>query len=96
MFYQASIDVIMITVIIKEQLMKVTFFGTTTLLFDDGRDQILFDCHFTRPSLAKYIGGSEQTDTVLADRMLKLLSGDTSPAEHEICLGFELVLRGSG
>ena len=52
--------------------MKVTFFGTTTLLFDDGRDQILFDCHFTRLSLAKYIGGSEQTDTVLADRMLKL------------------------
>ena len=72
MFYQAFIDVIMLTVIIKEHFMKVTFFGTTTLLFDDGRDQILFDCHFTRPSLAKYIGGSEQTDTVLADRMLKL------------------------
>ena len=72
MFYQAAIDVIMITVIIKEQLMKVTFFGTTTLLFDDGKDQIFFDCHFTRPSLAKYIGGSESTDTVLADKMLKL------------------------
>lgn len=52
--------------------MKVTFFGTTTLLFDDGKDQILFDCHFTRPSLAKYINGSEPTDTKLADSMLKL------------------------
>ena len=51
--------------------MKVTFFGTTTLLFDDGKDQILFDCHFTRPSLLKYIGGSEPTDTKLADELLK-------------------------
>ncbi len=50
--------------------MKVTFFGTTTLLFDDGRDQILFDCHFTRPSLTKYIFGSEPSDTELIDRML--------------------------
>ncbi|MCR5067259.1 MAG: hypothetical protein K6A14_04260 [Erysipelotrichaceae bacterium] len=53
--------------------MKVTFFGTTTLLFDDGTDQILFDCHFTRPSLAKYItNGSEPTDTALADFLMKL------------------------
>ena len=51
--------------------MKVTFFGTTTLLFDDGKDQILFDCHFTRPSLLKYIAGSEPTDTKLADELLK-------------------------
>ncbi len=51
--------------------MKVTFFGTTTLLFDDGKDQILFDCHFTRPSLAKYIGGSEPTDTVMADNLIR-------------------------
>ena len=52
--------------------MKVTFFGTTTLLFDDGKDQILFDCHFTRPSLVKYIAGSEMTDTKLADELLTL------------------------
>ena len=52
--------------------MKVTFFGTTTLLFDDGKDQILFDCHFTRPSLMKYISGSEGTDTALVDELLRL------------------------
>lgn len=52
--------------------MKVTFFGTTTLLFDDGKDQILFDAHFTRPSLAKYISGSEPTDTKIADKMIRL------------------------
>lgn len=52
--------------------MKVTFFGTTTLLFDDGTDQIFFDAHFTRPSLVKYIFGSEPTDTALADELLKI------------------------
>ena len=51
--------------------MKVTFFGTTTLLFDDGKDQILFDCHFTRPSLMRYIFGRASTDTDIVDEMLK-------------------------
>lgn len=50
--------------------MKVTFFGTTTLLFDDGTDQALFDAHFTRPSLFKYIFGSAGTDARLADELL--------------------------
>ena len=51
--------------------MRVTYFGTTTLLFDDGKDQILFDCHFTRPSLIKYIAGSEATDKKLVDQMIE-------------------------
>lgn len=51
--------------------MKITFFGTTTLLFDDGKDQIFFDCHFTRPGLLKYIAGSGSTDKELADRLIK-------------------------
>ena len=52
--------------------MKVTYFGTTTLLFDDGKDQILFDCHFTRPSLKKYIrGGKASTDKAMMDRLFK-------------------------
>ncbi len=51
--------------------MKVTFFGTTTLLFDDGRDQILFDAHFTRPSLPAYIFGAGSTDTALAEELLR-------------------------
>ena len=45
--------------------MKVTFFGTTTLLFDDGKDQILFDCHFTRPSILSYIRGGDPEKTPL-------------------------------
>lgn len=51
--------------------MKVTFFGTTTLLFDDGKDQVLFDAHFTRPSLPRYIFGSGRTDEKLADELLR-------------------------
>ena len=50
--------------------MKITYFGTTTLLFDDGNDQILFDTHITRPSLIKYISGSETTNTSLADELI--------------------------
>ena len=52
--------------------MKITFFGTTTLLFDDGRDQILFDAHFTRPSLPRCIFGSASSDTHLIDEKLRL------------------------
>ena len=52
--------------------MKVTFFGTTTLLFDDGKDQVLFDAHFTRPPFYKWIHGLMQTNTELVDRMIRL------------------------
>ena len=51
--------------------MKVTFFGTTTLLFDDGRDQILFDCHFTRPSLFSYFFAKASINTKLADSIIE-------------------------
>ena len=52
--------------------MKVTFFGTTTLLFDDGKDQVLFDAHFTRPSMLKYLFGRVPTDREVVDRELNL------------------------
>ena len=51
--------------------MRVTYFGTTTLLFDDGIDQIMFDCHVTRPSLTRYLFGTLSTDTIIADRVIK-------------------------
>lgn len=54
-------------------MLKVTYFGTTTLLFDDGKDQILFDAHITRPSLGKYItGGKESTNRTLCDKLIRL------------------------
>lgn len=43
----------------------ITFFGVSTLLFDDGENQILVDGFFTRPSLLKVALGKVQTDTAL-------------------------------
>lgn len=51
--------------------MRITFFGTTTLLFDDGVDQVLFDCHVTRPSLLIYLFGKISTDRAVADRVIR-------------------------
>ncbi len=52
--------------------MKITYFGTTTLLFDDGKDQILFDAHVTRPSLVKYILSAKvSTDTEMCDELIR-------------------------
>ena len=53
-------------------MLKVTYFGTTTLLFDDGRDQILFDAHVTRPSLSRYLRGARaSTNTSLCDELIR-------------------------
>lgn len=41
---------------------RVTFLGTTTLLFDDGTTSILIDGFFTRPSLDVLLSGSIATD----------------------------------
>ena len=51
--------------------MRITFFGTTTLLADDGRDQLFFDCHVTRPSLKTLLFGKLITDEVTARRLVK-------------------------
>lgn len=54
-------------------MLKVTYFGTTTLLFDDGKDQVLFDAHITRPSLMKYVkGDKERTNTALCDELIRI------------------------
>ena len=51
--------------------MKITYLGTTMLLFDDGKDQILFDCHISRPSLIKCFLGKFETDRAVADRVIR-------------------------
>ena len=50
--------------------MKISYLGTTTLLFDDGTDQILFDCHVTRPSVKKCLFGKLSTDAEIADHVI--------------------------
>ena len=50
---------------------KVTYFGTTMLLFDDGETELLFDCHVSRPSVFKCLFGKLSTDEAVADRVLR-------------------------
>lgn len=51
-------------------LLKVTYLGTTMLLFDDGKDQILFDCHVTRPSMRTCIKGQLSTNKAVANQVI--------------------------
>ena len=51
--------------------MKITYLGTTVLLFDDGTDQVLFDCHTTRPGIGRFLFSCLSTDTATADRVIK-------------------------
>ena len=51
--------------------MKITSLGTTMMLFDDGTDQILFDCHTTRPTMRQFLLGKLATDTQVADRVIR-------------------------
>jgi L-ascorbate metabolism protein UlaG (beta-lactamase superfamily) len=50
---------------------KVTFLGTTTLLFDDGETQLMIDGFFSRPSLFQVARGKIETDTKAVDAALK-------------------------
>ncbi len=50
---------------------KVTFFGTSSLLFDNGTDQILIDGFVTRPSILKIGFGKVKADTSLIRAILK-------------------------
>ena len=82
--------------------MKITYFGTTTLLFDDGKDQILFDCHFTRPSLWKYISGRQPSDTATIDELMRLHPMDrlravfVSHTHHDHVMDAPYVLKKTG
>ncbi|MBL7777778.1 MAG: MBL fold metallo-hydrolase [Chitinophagales bacterium] len=49
---------------------RITFFGTSTLLFDDGETQLLIDGFFSRPNAAKAIFGKVKTDTLLLKSIL--------------------------
>lgn len=57
--------------ILLEGAVRITFLGTTTLLFDDGETQILIDGLLTRPSLFKLVTSKIKTDQTLVDHILK-------------------------
>jgi L-ascorbate metabolism protein UlaG (beta-lactamase superfamily) len=47
----------------KESKLKVTYFGTSTLLFEEEDEQILIDGFFSRPNVFKVAFGKVQCDT---------------------------------
>jgi L-ascorbate metabolism protein UlaG (beta-lactamase superfamily) len=49
---------------------KVTFFGVSTLLFDDGETQFLIDGFFSRYSLWKALATKIETDSILIDQLV--------------------------
>ena len=49
---------------------KVTFFGVSTLLFDDGETQLLIDGFFSRPSLLRALFAKIKSDTALIDQLV--------------------------
>lgn len=49
---------------------KVTFFGVSTLLFDDGKTQLLIDGFFSRPSLWHTLTSKIESDTSLIDHLV--------------------------
>ncbi len=53
--------------------LKITYYGTTTLLLDDGETQLFFDCFFSRSSLLKTFFSKIKTDTATIN---KLFPGD--------------------
>lgn len=52
--------------------MKITYLGTTVLLFDDGKDQLLFDAYISRPGSLLQAGTAKmKTDKKLADSLIR-------------------------
>ena len=49
---------------------KVSFFGTSTLLIDDGETQLLIDGFFSRPSIVQALTSKLSTDEKTADEMI--------------------------
>ena len=55
---------------LKENQVKVTFFGVSTLLFDDGQTQILIDGFFSRPSLWRALITKIESDTAVIGEII--------------------------
>lgn len=51
--------------------LTVKFFGVSTLLLDDGHDQILIDGFFSRPSLRQVITRPIQSDKLLLEQLVQ-------------------------
>lgn len=55
----------------KSSSLNVKFFGVSTLLFDDGKTQILIDGFFSRPSLSQVLFQKIQSQPAIIQRMIQ-------------------------
>jgi glyoxylase-like metal-dependent hydrolase (beta-lactamase superfamily II) len=55
---------------LSDNAVKVTFFGVSTLLFDDGETQFLIDGFFSRSSIWRTLTTEIESDTALIDQLI--------------------------
>ena len=58
---------------LRDNTVKITFLGTTSLLFDDGETQLMIDGFISRPPLWQVIASKLTTDKPVVDAMLNRL-----------------------
>lgn len=51
--------------------LRVKFFGVSTMLFDDGKDQLLVDGFFSRPSLSQLLFGKIHSDQTALQQIIQ-------------------------
>ena len=57
------------TKVLNHGEVKVTFLGTSSLLFDDGNTQLMIDGFISRPSLTKILFSNIKTDEDTVDKI---------------------------
>jgi len=57
--------------VVNDSSVRVTFFGVSTLLIDDGQTQILIDGFLSRPSMTTTLLGDIQSDSTAINRILR-------------------------
>lgn len=55
----------------SDSSVRITFFGVSTILFDDGKTQILIDGFFSRPSMLKALTSDIASDTSLIAEVIQ-------------------------
>lgn len=64
--------------VVNQGEVKVTFLGTTSLLFDDGNTQLMIDGFTSRPSLSKMLFSKIKTDEDTVDKVLNRIGVDNN------------------
>ncbi|MCU5332096.1 MBL fold metallo-hydrolase [Bacillus wiedmannii] len=64
--------------VLNQGEVKVTFLGTSSLLFDDGNTQLMIDGFISRPSLPRIVFSSLKTDEDTVDRVFNRIGVDNN------------------